>query len=77
MSPQIRLPWVCVLRTRACVFLLLLFLSSINMEDAKTLPPPPAGEVMEPVESVDPKLTVMGGSDSQKASDYANCESRT
>lgn len=31
---------------------------------------------MEPAESVDSKLTVMGGSDSQKASDYANCKSR-
>eukprot|EP00903_Cladosiphon_okamuranus_P012619 g11806.t1 len=42
------------------------------MEDVKTLPPPPAGEVLEPVERVDPKMTVMGGSDSKKASDYAN-----
>lgn len=44
------------------------------MEDIKTPPSPPAGEVMEPVESVDPKMTVMGGSESQKASDYANCK---
>ncbi|CAM9122795.1 unnamed protein product [Pylaiella littoralis] len=44
------------------------------MEDSKP-PPPPSGEEMEfsnGVESLDPKLTVMGGGAKEQAADYAN-----
>lgn len=55
--------------------------SSVLMKDSstKTPPPPPpttadlAEEAMDG-QGVDPKMTVMGGGDKEKAADYANCE---
>lgn len=40
-------------------------------------PPPPSAEGMKStsgVESLDPKLTVMGGGAKEQAADYANCK---
>lgn len=37
--------------------------------------PPPA--VHDGVEGLDPKMTVMGGGEKEKAADYANCEITT
>lgn len=35
------------------------------------MPPPPGGEVAG---ALDPKMTVMGGGEKEKASDFANCK---
>lgn len=72
---------------RGTLFLLLLTTSVFIMRDSK--PPRPSGAVAATngpqssvpplpaavgVEGLDPKMTVMGGGDKEKAADYANCE---
>lgn len=43
-----------------------------NCSPVGKLPPPPAVEIAD---GLDPTMTVMGGGEKEKASDYANCES--
>lgn len=58
------------------------------MQDSKPQPPPCDGQaasngspdatppppVADGFEGLDPKMTVMGGGEKEKAADYANCE---
>lgn len=42
---------------------------------AVAMPPPPAGAGDTCIgENLDPKMTVMGGGEKEKAADFANCE---
>lgn len=62
--------------------------SQLIMQDSKPQPPPSDGHaasngspdatppppVADGFEGLDPKMTVMGGGEKEKAADYANCE---
>lgn len=50
--------------------------SSGGGKDAVATPPPPGGTSDTCIgEGLDPKMTVMGGGEKEKAADFANCES--
>ena len=65
-----------------------LYTFQLIMQDSKTQPPPfdgsaasngspdatPPPPVADGVEGLEPRMTVMGGGEKEKAADYANCE---